>query len=136
MIYFRVSALSLTAVTVLTAFLVLPCLPRRDHGPDPALVRAYATHRQVLADNGVIAGVRVDGDRLQITPGPRWYELTEEVRHIHTRVLAEGLLGDPDAPCVIASQCRPHAKREDDTRVGTTLSRGGMLGARCLRIGL
>jgi hypothetical protein len=112
MAYFRVSALGLTAMTALTAFLILPCLPRRDHGPDPALVRAYANHRRILVDNGIITGVRVDGDRLRITPGRRWHELSEEMVQIHTRVLAEGLLGDPDAVCVIESQCSPHALRE------------------------
>lgn len=112
MAYFRVSALSLTAVTVLTAFLVLPYLPRRDHGPDPALARAYANHRRILVDNGIITGVQADGDRLRITPGRRWHELSEEMLQIHTRVLAEGLLGDPGAVCVIESQCSPHAPRE------------------------
>jgi len=103
MVYFRLSAMGLTAVAVLAVFVVLPSLPRHHQGLDPDLVRAYATYRRILVETGVIAGVKVEGGRLRVTPGARWYELSEELQRLHAYVLAEGLLGNRDAPCTIES---------------------------------
>ena len=98
MVYFRLTALGLMAVAVLALVLVLPCVPRATQGLDPELARAYANHRRILVETGVITGVNVAGDRLLVGPGPRWYELREEVQRLHVQVLAEGLLGNRDAP--------------------------------------
>lgn len=107
MVYFRLSAMSLTAAVVLAIFVVLPSMPRHPQGRDPDLVRAYATYRRILVETGVIAGVKVEGGRLLVTPGSRWYELSEEMRQLHAHVLAEGLLGNRDAPCTIESPGYP-----------------------------
>ena len=103
MVYFRLSAMGLTAVAVLTTFLVLPHIPRHDQGLDPKLVRAYANHRRILVGTGIITGVKVEGGRLLVTPGPRWDELSDEVQRLNVRVLAEGLLGNRNAPWAIES---------------------------------
>ena len=98
MVYFRLTVMSLTAAAVLALVLVVPCAPRATQGLDPKLARAYANHRRILVETDVITGVNVEGDRLLVSPGPRWYELSDEVQRLHVQVLAEGLLGNRDAP--------------------------------------
>ncbi len=98
MVYVRLTLMSLTAAAVLALALVLPGLPQSTQGFDPELARAYANHRRILVETDVITGVNAEGDRLLVGPGPRWYELSEEVQRLHVHVLAEGLLGHRDAP--------------------------------------